>query len=99
MLMVGGACSARDRREKRPWTFYALATLIGAFLVFLYGPMVVIYLLSFQGPDGGVTFPMVGICTDLVHRDSRSRGRWRISRWPSAARWLLATIVSVTHGA
>jgi putative spermidine/putrescine transport system permease protein len=46
--------------DKRPWTFYALGTLFGAFLVFLYGPMLVIYILSFQGPEGGVTFPMVG---------------------------------------
>src|SRR5277367_2893662 len=44
----------------RPWTFYALATLFGLFLLFLYGPMIVIYVLSFQGPNGGVTFPMVG---------------------------------------
>jgi putative spermidine/putrescine transport system permease protein len=48
------------RRDPRPWTFYALATLTGAFLLFLYGPMLVIYVLSFQGPNGGVTFPMVG---------------------------------------
>ena len=48
----------------RPWTFYALATLFGLFLLFLYGPMIVIYVLSFQGPNGGVTFPMVG--TSLV---------------------------------
>jgi putative spermidine/putrescine transport system permease protein len=47
--------------EERPWTFYALAILFGAFLVFLYGPMLVIYVLSFQGPNGGVTFPMVGV--------------------------------------
>jgi putative spermidine/putrescine transport system permease protein len=46
--------------DQRPWTYYALATLFGAFLVFLYGPMLVIYVLSFQGPEGGVTFPMVG---------------------------------------
>jgi putative spermidine/putrescine transport system permease protein len=46
--------------DERPWTYYALATLFGAFLAFLYGPMLVIYLLSFQGPEGGVTFPMVG---------------------------------------
>jgi ABC-type spermidine/putrescine transport system permease subunit II len=45
----------------RPRTFYALALLFGAYIVFLYGPMVVIYILSFQGPDGGVTFPMVGV--------------------------------------
>ncbi len=49
--------------EKRPWTFYALASLFGLFLLFLYGPMLVIYVLSFQGPDGGVTFPMVGAST------------------------------------
>jgi putative spermidine/putrescine transport system permease protein len=49
--------------EKRPWTFYALGTLFGAFLLFLYGPMFVIYVLSFQGENGGVTFPMVGMST------------------------------------
>jgi putative spermidine/putrescine transport system permease protein len=49
--------------DERPWTFYALAILFGAFLVFLYGPMLVIYILSFQGPNGGVTFPMVGVST------------------------------------
>ena len=48
---------------RRPWTFYALATLMTLFLLFLYGPMLVIYLLSFQGPQGGVTFPMVGAST------------------------------------
>jgi putative spermidine/putrescine transport system permease protein len=53
----------RDNSEKRPWTFYALATLMTVFLIFLYGPMAVIYLLSFQGPYGGVTFPMVGVST------------------------------------
>src|ERR1700680_2604106 len=50
--------SAED--GKRPWTFYALAGLFGAYLLFLYGPMLVMYVLSFQGPNGGVTFPMVG---------------------------------------
>jgi putative spermidine/putrescine transport system permease protein len=54
--MVAGRLS-----NKRPWTFYALATLFGAYLLFLYGPMFVIYLLSFQGENGGVTFPMVGV--------------------------------------
>ena len=49
--------------EKRPWTFYALATLFGTFLLFLYGPMFVIYVLSFQGPQGGLTFPMNGVST------------------------------------
>jgi len=51
----------RPEREVRPWTFYALATLFGAYMLFLYGPMLMIYVLSFQGPNGGVTFPMVGV--------------------------------------
>jgi putative spermidine/putrescine transport system permease protein len=54
--------------EGRPWTFYALATLFGAFLVFLYGPMIVIYILSFQGENGGVTFPMVGTSLTWFHQ-------------------------------
>ncbi|MGI4801285.1 MAG: ABC transporter permease [Janthinobacterium lividum] len=52
-----------DYREPRPYTFYLLAGLMGLFLLFLYGPMLVIYVLSFQGPNGGVTFPMVGFST------------------------------------
>ena len=31
-----------------------------AFVVFLYGPTATIVVLSFQGPDGGLTFPMRG---------------------------------------
>jgi putative spermidine/putrescine transport system permease protein len=57
-MMVGGQSYAAGAGHGRPWTFYALATLFG---VFLYGPMLVVYLLSFQGPNGGVTFPMVGV--------------------------------------
>jgi putative spermidine/putrescine transport system permease protein len=60
-MMVGGQSYAAGAGHGRPWTFYALATLFGLFLVFLYGPMLVVYLLSFQGPNGGVTFPMVGV--------------------------------------
>lgn len=45
---------------RRPWTFYVLATLFTAFVIFLYAPMIVIYILSFQGPTGGLVFPMRG---------------------------------------
>ena len=44
----------------RPWTFYVFAAFFGLFVAFLYGPMTVIYVLSFQGPQGGMTFPMNG---------------------------------------
>ncbi|MEK9621802.1 MAG: ABC transporter permease [Alphaproteobacteria bacterium] len=33
------------------------------FILFLYGPMISILVLSFQGPDGGLTFPMRGFST------------------------------------
>jgi putative spermidine/putrescine transport system permease protein len=46
---------------RRPWTFYVLATLFTAFVIFLYAPMVVIYILSFQGPTGGLVFPLHGV--------------------------------------
>ena len=42
---------------RRPWTFYAYAAFFTLFVLFLYGPMTVIYILSFQGPSGGMTFP------------------------------------------
>ncbi len=43
---------------RRPWTFYALAAFFALFVLFLYGPMLVIYVLSFQGPTGGLVFPL-----------------------------------------
>ncbi len=51
--------SASD--NSRPWTFYILSIIVAFFLLFLYGPMLVIYILSFQGDTGGVTFPMTGL--------------------------------------
>ena len=45
---------------KRPLSFYALGAFFGLFVLFLYGPMSAIYILSFQGPSGGLTFPMRG---------------------------------------
>jgi len=60
-MMIGGQSYQAGAGGGRPWTFYALATLFGVYLFFLYGPMLVMYVLSFQGPNGGVTFPMVGV--------------------------------------
>jgi len=51
----------RDPSGKRPWTFYALAAFFVLFVLFLYGPMSAIYILSFQGPSGGLTFPLRGV--------------------------------------
>src|SRR6202048_356065 len=48
-------------RARRSSSFYWLAALFGLFVLFLYGPMITILILSFQGPDGGLTFPMNGV--------------------------------------
>ena len=46
---------------KRGAAFWALAAFFGLFVLFLYGPMVAIFVLSFQGPEGGLTFPLRGV--------------------------------------
>lgn len=48
-------------REGRSKSFYLLALFFAAYVLFLYGPMIAIFILSFQGPDGGLTFPMNGV--------------------------------------
>jgi putative spermidine/putrescine transport system permease protein len=56
------ATSLQSRSQaKRGWSFYALAGFFTLFVIFLYGPMFCIYILSFQGPNAGLTFPMQGL--------------------------------------
>ncbi|WP_237480986.1 ABC transporter permease [Lichenibacterium dinghuense] len=50
-------------REGRSLAFYLLAGFFGLYVLFLYGPMIVIFVLSFQGPQGGMTFPLNGLST------------------------------------
>ena len=46
--------------KKRDFSFYFCLTIFVVFILFLYGPTFTIILLSFQGPQGGLTFPMNG---------------------------------------
>ena len=55
---------AAHTTDRRPWTFYVLAAVFTLFVLFLYGPMACIYILSFQGPNGGLTFPLNGVSMD-----------------------------------
>ena len=52
--------SAVARGDRRPWTFYALAAVFILYVAALYGPMICIYILSFQDIRGGLVFPMKG---------------------------------------
>lgn len=49
--------------DRRPLSFYLLAAFFGLFVLFLYGPTITIAILSFQGSQGGLTFPMNGVST------------------------------------
>ncbi len=47
--------------DKRPREFYILALFFAVFVLFLYGPLSAVLILSFQGPNGGLTFPLNGV--------------------------------------
>ena len=47
---------------------FILFGVLGVFILFLYGPTLTILVLSFQGPDGGLTFPMNGFSLHWFHR-------------------------------
>ena len=47
--------------EPRPKSFYVLTAFFVLFIIFLYGPTLTIGIPSFQGPGGGLTFPMRGV--------------------------------------
>jgi len=55
-------------KPTRPWTFYALAAFFAAYVLFLYGPMLCMYLLSFQGEQGALSFPMRGLSVHWFHQ-------------------------------
>jgi putative spermidine/putrescine transport system permease protein len=47
--------------ERRSLSFYVLTFIFALFILFLYGPTITIAILSLQGPNGGLTFPMNGM--------------------------------------
>ena len=47
--------------ENRGKEFWILAIFFTLFVIFLYGPLSAILILSFQGENGGLTFPLNGV--------------------------------------
>jgi putative spermidine/putrescine transport system permease protein len=47
--------------HRRGPAFWLLTGFFALFVLFLYGPTITITILSFQGPSGGLTFPMRGV--------------------------------------
>jgi putative spermidine/putrescine transport system permease protein len=60
--------------RKRPAGFWGLLAVFAAFVLFLYGPMITIFILSFQGPDGGLTFPLRGISLHWFYKLAEGLG-------------------------
>jgi putative spermidine/putrescine transport system permease protein len=79
--------------RRRPLSFYLLAAFFALFVAFLYGPMTAIYILSFQGPQGGLTFPMNG--ASLVWFDALF-GQQRTGDFAGSFRRSIALALMVT---
>ena len=92
------------REEPRPRSFYVLAAVFALFVVFLYGPVATITALSFQGPQGGLTFPMNGVSTHWFERLWSGGGRvdigtaFRRSALLGAVVMLCTVVISVLAG-
>lgn len=56
------------RDGPRSLSFYGLAAFFALFVLFLYGSTLTILVLSFQGPQGGLTFPLNGVSTHWFSR-------------------------------
>lgn len=80
--------------DKRSRSFYALAAFFALFLVFLYGPTITIAILSFQGPQGGLTFPMRGVSLHWFQDLFRQQAVGDI--WGSFARSLTLGLMVMT---
>lgn len=60
--------------EQRSAGFWPLAFVFALFVLFLYGPMITIFVLSFQGPEGGLTFPLRGVSLHWFHKLAEGLG-------------------------
>ncbi|WP_374591098.1 ABC transporter permease [Novosphingobium sp.] len=83
--------------QRKGLAFWLLTAFFALFVLFLYGPMIAVFILSFQGPSGGMTFPMRGVSlhwfTDLF--SSTRYGDLGDAFWRSIALSLLVMLITV----
>ena len=90
--------------DARPAGFWLLAAVFALFVAFMYGPMLVIVVLSFQGPEGGLTFPMRGLSLHWFRQLAEGLGvvdigaALRRSLGVGAAVMVLTVVLSVLAG-
>jgi putative spermidine/putrescine transport system permease protein len=91
-------------REPRAPGFWPLTLVFALFVLFLYGPMAVIFVLSFQGPEGGLTFPLRGFSLHWFRQLAEGLGTvdigaaFRRSLVLGTAVMLLTVVLSVLAG-
>jgi len=84
--------------------FWPLALVFALFVLFMYGPMFAIFTLSFQGPEGGLTFPMRGTSLHWFRQLAEGLGTvdiaaaFRRSLMLGAVVMLLTVVLSVLAG-
>jgi putative spermidine/putrescine transport system permease protein len=81
---------------KKPAGFWGLLTVFALFVLFLYGPMVTIFILSFQGPDGGMTFPLQGMSLHWFYKLAEGLGVVDIAAALKRSLMLGAVVMSLT---
>jgi len=85
--------------RRRPLSFYVLSAIFTLFVAFLYGPMACVYILSFQGPEGGMSFPMRGVSTvwfeTLFTAGGRGVGDIHSSFWRSMRMCLIVSVLTM----
>src|SRR3954451_12515563 len=83
--------------KERSKSFYVLTAIFGLYVLFLYGPTITILILSFQGPDGGLTFPMNGVSLHWFRDLWAGKGVPYVAEafWRSAKLGLLVTALTV----
>ena len=81
---------------RRSKGFYILAAIFAAYVLFLYGPMFAIFILSFQGPEGGLTFPMNGVSLHWFYKVFEGNGVVNIGAAFKRSLALGATVMIIT---
>lgn len=83
--------------DKRSREFYVLAFFFAIFVLFLYGPLSAIVILSFQGENGGLTFPLNGVSFHWFANllETQAVGDFGGSFRRSAALGLMVMVVTV----
>jgi putative spermidine/putrescine transport system permease protein len=90
--------------ESRAPGFWPLAFVFALFVLFMYGPMLTIFVLSFQGPEGGLTFPLRGLSLHWFHKLAEGLGTvdigaaFRRSLALGAVAMALTVVLSVLAG-